>query len=142
MATLESWMHRGHPLYYTCSEMGPELRNTKLLWPAVNGQRQCFTNVNPYFIKVNPHTYFTKVNSHTRRQRLSRLRAPATRWSTLVMFPLKSAGYVPRFAPHRALKLISRCKSTFDESVALHRVVQKGVQGYLADKKTPNPLGP
>jgi len=28
---------------------------------------------------------------------------------------------VPKCAPHRALQSISRCKSTFDERVALHR---------------------
>ena len=42
------------------------------------------------------------------------------RWSTSGWFPPNLDGYVTKVAPHKALKLIARGKSTSDERVALH----------------------
>jgi len=39
-------------------------------------------------------------------------RPGTARWSSRVSFP----GFVIKFAPHKALKLIARCKLTFDET--------------------------
>ena len=59
-------------------------------------------------------------------------------------------GYVTTFAPHKALKLITTGKLTFDERVELNRVgcqeeewsVDCTTGGYFTHKKTPIPLGP
>ena len=45
-----------------------------------------------------------------------------TRRSTRISFPLNSAGYVTKFAPHKALKLIVWRMMTFEERAVLLRV--------------------
>ena len=45
-----------------------------------------------------------------------------TWWSSRGSSPQESGGYVSKFTPHEALKLIARGKMTFDERAVLHRV--------------------
>jgi len=56
---------------------------------------------------------------------LMQLRTVATRWSARVSLPRNFEGYVTKFAPHMALKLIARGKLIFDERVVVHRVEQR-----------------
>ena len=47
----------------------------------------------------------------------------ATRWTSRGSLPQYFEGYVIKFAPHKAVKLIGRGKLTFDERFVVHRVV-------------------
>ena len=52
------------------------------------------------------------------------VRESDTQWSTNVSLDRIPGCYVTKYAPHKALKLISRGKLTFEERVVLHRVVE------------------
>ena len=60
------------------------------------------------------------------------------------MFPLKSAGYVTRLAPHTAPKVFARCNLTFGERIAVHRVDSYSLCRYRGTSpiRKRTPLGP
>ena len=60
----------------------------------------------------------------------------STRWSSKVSIPLESAGLVTKFASHKALKSIARCKLTFDDRIVLHRAVPQILQKKGLNLKT------
>ena len=76
---------------------------------------------------------------------LSHRKSPTTRWTTRVSFPQNSRGYVTKFAPHKALKLITYSKLTFDGRVrrplcVQSRVVRGGMlQGAWRGSSSPTP---
>ena len=49
--------------------------------------------------------------------------------------PLDSGGTVAKFAPTKPLKLIARCKLTFDERVVVHRTRNSGKTAGSAERR-------